>query len=205
MGAAESVVRKAVKTAAGLAARRAVEAPGPAARLYGGSLYELAAGEDLAQTIMEELRLVWQLFKENPSYRKLLKEPSILLAQRIALLDSAFGGQIHPYLLNFLKLLCEKGMIMELGGCCREYRAHFYEDNDMASAFVTSAVALTGGQAAALKTRLESLTGKKILLTQKVDESLLGGLKVEFEEKRLDGTLRERLNVLGRRIAEITI
>ena len=76
MGAAESVVRKAVKTAAGLAARRAVEAPGPAARLYGGSLYELAAGEDLAQTIMEELRLVWQLFKENPSYRKLLKAVS---------------------------------------------------------------------------------------------------------------------------------
>ena len=81
---------------------------------YGGTLYELAAEEGLEEVILEQLTEVRRLLAENPDYEKLLAMPSVPKAERCAALDEAFGGQAEPYLVNFLKLLCEKGAIRTL-------------------------------------------------------------------------------------------
>ena len=79
------------------------------ARLYGGSLYDLASEEKLTEEMLEQLDMVRALFKEEPSYLRLLAEPSIPKTERVGLIHTAFEGKIHVYLLNFLKLLCENG------------------------------------------------------------------------------------------------
>ncbi|MGN0372536.1 MAG: ATP synthase F1 subunit delta [Enterocloster sp.] len=175
------------------------------AKLYGGSLYDLAADEKLTESVMEEMAEVRKLFKENPDYLRLLSEPSIPKAERIALLDKAFGGQVQPYLLNFLKLLCENGMLREFSDCCREFKARYNKDHNIAEAVVTSAVALTEEQAAALKARLEAMSKKTVMLVQKVDSQVLGGIRVELEGKQLDGTAQGRLNALRRKVTEIIV
>ena len=94
---------------------------------YGGALYELAAEEGLEEVILEQLTEVRRLLAENPDYEKLLAMPSVPKAERCAALDEAFGGQAEPYLVNFLKLLCEKGAIRTLPDCLKEYRARYNE------------------------------------------------------------------------------
>ena len=42
-------------------------------------------------------------------------------------MDEAFRGQVHLYVLNFMKLLCEKGALRELPGCARAYRLRYNE------------------------------------------------------------------------------
>ena len=83
------------------------------AKLYGGSLYDLAAEESLTEPVMEEMDSIRQIFRENPDYLVLLSEPSIPKTERVALLNKAFDGQIQPYLLNFLGILCENGALRE--------------------------------------------------------------------------------------------
>jgi len=73
-------------------------------RLYGDSLYDLAAEEKLTETLMEQLEMVAEVLKENPEYLTLLSEPSVAKAERLSLIDEAFGEQVHPYLLNFFKI-----------------------------------------------------------------------------------------------------
>lgn len=175
------------------------------ARLYGGSLYDLAAEEGLTEVLMEELEAVKGIFKENPDYIRLLSEPSIPKAERVKLLDTAFAGQVHSYLLNFLKILCENGSLRELSDCCAECKRRYYEDHNIAEAVVTSAVSLTEEQAEALKHRLEAISNKTIILTQKTDSRVIGGLKVELEGKQLDGSLEGRLAVMRRIVTEIIV
>ena len=91
------------------------------ARLYGGSMYDLAAEEQLTDTVLEQMQTIRQLFRENPDYVKLLSEPSIPKEERTKLLDTAFGTEAERYLVNFLKLLCERGILGEYSGCCEEF------------------------------------------------------------------------------------
>ncbi|URW86616.1 F0F1 ATP synthase subunit delta [Blautia wexlerae] len=89
------------------------------ARVYGGSLYDLAAEEKLDGQIMEQMIAVRQIFRENPGYLKLLGEPAIPEDERLKMIEEAFGGQAERYLVNFLKLLCERKILREFAGCSR--------------------------------------------------------------------------------------
>jgi F-type H+-transporting ATPase subunit delta len=173
--------------------------------LYGQSLYDLAAEEKAEYQIMEEMRVIRGIFADNPDYVTLLCEPSIPGKTRIQLLDEAFRGQIHPYLLNFLKILVEKGMLRGFSTCCSTYRSSYNKDHGISEATVISAVPLNDEQASALQAKLEKLSGKKVLLTRKVNAKVLGGLSVELDGKLYDGTVGGRLDELRRRVTETVL
>ena len=168
-------------------------------------MYELALSEGLSGEILKEMKVIRRLFQENPDYVHLLSEPSIPGTERIDLIETAFGKQAERYLVNFIKLLCEKNLLREFGGCCDEYLRRYNQDNGIAEATATSAVPLTEAQAEALKQKLEKLSGKKISLSLKTNPSLLGGVRVELEGKELDGTVKGRLDGLSRKLDSLTL
>ena len=122
---------------------------------------------------------------------------------RLAFLS--FGTEAERYLVNFLKLLCERGILGEYSGCCEEFTRRYNVDHNIATAVVTSAVALTDEQMAALKDKLEKISGKTVTLTQKTDPTVLAGLKVELEGRQLDGTVKSRLDDLSRKLNELIV
>ena len=176
-----------------------------ATSVYGQSLYDLAAEEGLSEEILMQMEAVEKIFAENPDYITLLLEPSIPRRERLGLLEEAFKDQLHPYLLNFLMILLENNLLRGFGSCNRTYRGSYYKDHGIAEATVTSAVALTDEQSDSLKAKLEKISGKRILLRQKVDSSLLGGLRVEIEGKLLDGTVMGRLTDLRKKVSETVL
>lgn len=175
------------------------------AKLYGGSLYDLAAEEGLDERILGELDETVSLLAANPDYLRLLATPSIPQKERCALLDEALQGAVHPYLLNFLKLLCEQGAVRELTSCARAYHLRFNQAHGVLEATAVSAVALSEAQADQLKQKLETATGKRIDLVTKVDPAVLGGIRLEMDGTLLDGTVQNRLASLRSRIAEATL
>ena len=175
------------------------------AKMYGGSLYDLAAEEGLETRILGELDEVQQLLKQNPDYLRLVSTPNLPKKERCGLLDEALRGQVHLYVLNFLKILCEKGTLRELSGCARAYRIRYNQAHGILEATAVSAVPLTEQQRAALHAKLESLTGKTIDLKTKVDAKVLGGIRLDIEGTELDGTVQNRLTSLRQDIAAVTL
>ena len=173
------------------------------ARVYGGSLYDLAKEENLTEAIKEQLISIKQLFRENPDYIRLLSEPSIKKDERTKLIEDAFGNKAERYLVSFLKLLCERGLLNEFEGCCEEYVRRFNADHNIVEAVVTSAVALSESQLSALRSKLEKTGGKKVSIVQKIDPGVIAGLKVELEGTELDGTASGRLSDISRKLNEI--
>ena len=172
------------------------------ARVYGGSLYELAQEEHLEEEILSEMKEIRALFRENPEYPRLLSEPSIPRKERI---DAAFGSQAEPYLVNFIKLLCEKNLLREFGGCQEAFQRRYYAAHNIAEAVVTSAASLSKEQEELLKKKLETMSGKTVVMELKTDPSVLAGVRVELDGKLFDGTVKGRLAELSRRISDTVV
>ena len=162
-----------------------------ATSLYGQSLYDLAAEEGLSEEILKQMEL--------------LLEPSIPRRERLGLLEEAFRDQLHPYLQNFLMILLENNLLRGFGSCCRTFRESYNKDHGIEEATVTSAVELTDAQVDSLRAKLEQISGKKVILRQKVDGSVLGGLKVEIGGRLLDGTVMGRLADLRKKVSETVL
>lgn len=165
------------------------------AKRYGGSLYELAAEENLTDELLQQLRTAVNSIEAEPQYLRLLSTPSVPKKERCALLDKAFEGA-HPYLASFLKLLCEEDLLGELPGCLRAYQDRYNVDHNILEVTAVSAIALTALSREKLLAKLQKMTGKNIVLTETVDPAVLGGLRLDMDGTRLDGTVQRHLERL---------
>lgn len=169
-----------------------------AEREYATALYQLSREENQVEEIREGLALACQAMGDAPEYVKLLQNPALPKAQRLELLDEAFRDAVPGYVLNFLKILCEKSALGILDGCQKAFLALYYEERNILPVTATSAQPLSETQRAGLKEKLEKATGKTVLLNERVDETLLGGMKVEYAGKELDGSVAGRMERLRR-------
>ena len=169
-----------------------------AANTYGQALYDLAKEESLGKTILEELEVLQGVFADTPQYSKLLSTPNIPKQERCEILDQAFRGKVHPYVLNFLKILTEKGYIRQFPECCEAYRGFYNEDNGILVVKVQSAVELTDAQKQKLTAKLEATTGRTVNLQCSIDPAALGGLCLRYDGKQVDGTVKNRMDAIGK-------
>ena len=169
-----------------------------AGTVYGQSLYALAKEEGLEERILQELQVLEACFENQPDYLKLLSAHELPKEERTGLLDESFRGKVHLYVLNFLKLLTEKGYIHHFSACCRGYREQFNLDRDILEVRAVSAVALTQDQRQRLTDKLTAMTGKTIALICREDPAVLGGIRLSYDGKQVDGTVQGRLEVMDR-------
>ena len=131
-----------------------------AAKIYGEALYELARSEELDGQLLPQLRGAAELLTGAPEYQYILSSPAISKAERTGLLDQAFSRQVHPYVLNFMKILCEAGAIRLLPGCLRSYERRYDQDHNILKARAVTAVEMTQEQQEALRQKLSAVTRK---------------------------------------------
>lgn len=160
---------------------------------YGGALYDLAASEALSLEILNQLQTLTESFSQEPAFLKLLCTHSLSKVERCKILDDSFAGKVHPYVLNFLKILTEKGYARQFADCCKAYRIRYNADHNILPVTAVTAVALSEDQSARLKEKLEKLTEKTVELTNRVDPDVLGGVRLDFDGKCMDDTLTHRL------------
>ena len=174
------------------------------AQRYGLVLYELAREEGVSQLVMEQSQVLLEAFCAEPDFLRLLGSHNLSKQDRCALVNDCFGDKIHPYLLNFLKTLIREGIVGKFPDCCRHIRSCYYADNDTLLVQVYTAQALTPDQVRLLTQKMERITGKRLILENKIDPDCLGGVRLCYDGKQIDGTVKNYLGTV-RNLLKITV
>ena len=167
-----------------------------AAGVYGQGLYALAKEESLEEVVLQELSVLNDSFAQQPEFLKLLASSNVPKQERLDIVDNSFRDKVHRYVLNFLKLLTEKGYITRFADCFDAYRAQYNEDKGILQVRAVSAIALSDDQKAALTAKLATITGQTIDLVCKEDSSVLGGIRLSYNGIQVDGTVQSRLQAM---------
>ena len=163
------------------------------ATTYGQAMYDLARDEGKSQQILTELSVLDQSLSVEPEFLQLLSSPNIPKEERVQILDDSFRGKIDPNVLNFLKVLTEKGYVRHFSGCCQFYKQQNNKDNGSMPVIAYTAVPLSDELRRKLTAKLSTVTGKTIELDCRIDPETLGGVRRDFDGKQVDGTGRRRL------------
>jgi F-type H+-transporting ATPase subunit delta len=165
---------------------------------YAIALFELAYERGRLDAVGASLAALKQALAESDDFRTLTTSPLIGRDQAVrAVAAAAEAMELDPIATNFLGVLAKNRRLAQLGGVIRAFNTLAARHRGEINAEVTSAHRLDDGQVAAIRKNLRTRMGRDIAVDLNVDPAILGGLVVKIGSRRIDGSIRTKLNNLA--------
>ena len=174
------------------------------AKSFGDALFMLA--EELGQTedVKADIDTLCKSIEQNPDYLKLLDNPALSRDERVALVDKAFFP-LNKNLVNLVKILAERRLVYLIHKIKDAYYAAYNLSRGIERVEAISIIPLTNTQLERLQNKLEKITGKQIIVTNTIDPSILGGMKLRYLGVQIDGSVKTKLDKLEQSLKDLVI
>jgi F-type H+-transporting ATPase subunit delta len=174
------------------------------ARRYAVAIASLAREQDAVDRVSADLRSLARVISAPGLIRDFFESPVIDRPSKERVFAQAFGANVHPIALHALLLLVRKRREVLLSAIVGEYLALERAAHGMETLTLQSARPLERDEYRDLIAKLESLYRKKFEVTEIVDTSLIGGVRIMMGDRRIDATVSGALNALARELAQTT-
>ena len=172
-----------------------------AARSYARALFELAKERHETNVVAHQLGSVIEIVVGDPALLQFFGRPGVSHAAKRAVADEiAQRVGVGKLVRDFVDLVAEHGRGAQLPDIAGAYRDLVDADSGLVRARVRSAVALTEPERGALAERLGTALGKTVVIEDRVDHDLLGGLIAEVGSVVADASLDGQLARLKDRL-----
>ncbi len=176
------------------------------AHRYAKALLDIGVERKIQDQIGRELDRVGAVFSQAPELNELFRNPKFDIAERKSVLGELLKRvMVSPITRNFLFLLTEKGRVAYLHQIVAAFHTLADEASGRVRAEVTVAAVLSESELARLRTVLTKMTGRQVVVDQKEDASLIGGVVTRIGGKVYDGSVRAQLVALQSRLRHSNI
>ncbi|MGI6732092.1 MAG: ATP synthase F1 subunit delta [Anaerovoracaceae bacterium] len=145
---------------------------------------------EVNDSILEEMKYIGSLLREEQEFHELLRTPTISSDEKKEMIRNVFEGRISAETYEFLKMYIDFQHIVE-------------EELKISAGIVYSVEPLTEDQLSSFEKNTGRLINKRVKLANKLDPSLLGGVKIIVDDKIIDASIRKRLQDLEGSIKRI--
>lgn len=174
---------------------------GAVARRYAEAVMEIAQQQGTVERWLADVRLIGEAFG-NRQLSFVLREPKIALSRKELIVRDLLADKVQHDALNLALMLVQDGLSEAAPRLAQEFERLYDDYRGQAKAQVTTAIPLDDAERAEIATALQRVTGKRIILSERVDPSILGGVMARVGDTLIDGSVRRRLALLREQIIE---
>lgn len=169
------------------------------ARPYAEALFRVAKSGNIAawSDLVSEMAAV----AAHPDVKSFASNPKHSEQQIAETFLSLLKSNVSPEAKNFVAMLVENGRLTLLPEIGTQFHALKNAAEGAADAEITSAFDLTDAQVKDLVATLEKKFGRKLNPTVKVDNALIGGVRVAVGDEVLDTSVRAKLQKMHAALA----
>ena len=173
------------------------------ARVYSQSLLNLAATNEQAESLLDEMNGLLEVLAAQPAFAEYFKSPLVDPKERGNAIERLLRGRASDLLVDSVQVLGQHGRLGLFETVVEGFRTGVQARQGRVDVEVTTAVPLDAALRDQLKAALMSLSdGQAPDLVEKVDPELLGGMVVRIGDRRIDTTLKKDLKTVRARLAD---
>jgi F-type H+-transporting ATPase subunit delta len=164
---------------------------------YAKALVDIAVEQGKLEQVNEDIQSFLSVL-ENREFELLVKSPIVNADKKISIFDAIFSGKISEITEKFFKIVFKKNREAYLPHIASAFTAQYKVIKHISTVTITSAKELSDTALKAIKTKLAA-TGEfseNIEFNTKVDESLIGGFRLEFGDRLYDASVAYKLEQL---------
>lgn len=163
---------------------------------YAVALMNLALETNKIDHFLEVSNEIIELFKQDPDYINLMINTKISKKERKNILTKPFQNVIDQLILNTFFLLIDHNSFNYVIKIFKQLRKLINNNYDVQYGNIYSIQPLTKKQISIIKTKLSKKNGYHIELINKIDTSLLGGIKIKIKHEIIDGSISGQLETM---------
>lgn len=168
------------------------------ANRYARAMFELVDAQGQLDQTYEELTNLRQVFLDNPTLASLLSGVNLSLKEKESLLQVLKQDASQP-VTNLIQMVFDYGRMDTLVAIINEFERRYDLKYKRVHADVVTAVQLDETRRNQLKANLvERLGANEVLLSEKVDPAIIGGVIVQTENQTMDGSIATRIEQVRR-------
>jgi len=165
---------------------------------YAQALFELAFQKDRLERCQEGLGRLAELTRDE-ALMEWFENPSFSVEAKGHAVQEGLG-EVDPLVLNLAFVLISKDSLRLAGDLFYHYLLLSDARRGIERAKLTTAVPLDDRERETFSQRAEEVLGKRVTLDLQVDPSILGGFIARIGDTLIDGSVRNRLDSLGKSI-----
>jgi len=165
-------------------------------RLYAEAMLHVAEEKGQAEALLEELEGLVAYMDGHPELERFLGSPLVEEGPHQQVIEKAFRGKASDLLVDSLQVIGRKGRLGSLRAVATEYRAALRRLRGGMDVHIRTAVPLTDALRARLADAITAAVDRKPTLIEHVDPSLVAGVVIELEGRKVDASLASRLHQL---------
>ena len=162
-------------------------------RVYAEALLELAREQGQVDALADEVQQLLPVIAEGGELDRLLTNPAIGDGERAKIVERVFKGKVSDTFYNLLRVLSDKGRLGSLPQVAAGYLLAVADQRGQIDVQAFIASELDSAAAKQVAEQIGQALGKTVSLTQKVDESLIGGLKIKVGDQLIDASVASQL------------
>jgi F-type H+-transporting ATPase subunit delta len=168
---------------------------------YAKSLIDLANEKKVVDEVSQDMALFKQICDENRQFLVVLGNPIVRHEKKLGILKKVFENRVNPVTFSIFNVLTKKNRESLIYAIADEFQKIYNDQNGIQQATVISSTALTDEQRKQFTKVVADATGRKVVLEEKVNESLIGGYILKVGDTQVDTTVRKKLNDLKLKLA----
>lgn len=172
-------------------------------KVYADALFELAEEQNILDCVAEEMDALSGIFADNEDFVKLLSAPTLQENEKKTMLSKAFEGKICETLFNFINVLCDNGRIKYFNSVAVQFKEMYNEKNGIMEVVAVTTQPLSDTLREKLVDKLVKISGKKIVLVEKIDATIMGGIVLKYNNTQIDASVKSRLDNMRQQIDSI--
>jgi F-type H+-transporting ATPase subunit delta len=161
---------------------------------YAKSLLELAVEQGKLPQVSADVQSL-AIAAKNRDLHLMLKSPIISADQKNAALNALFGKQMDSLTMAYMSLLVNKGREGYLGEIANEFVTQYKTLQKITTVKIISAAPLSESVVNSVKSHLLSsgITHPNLEIETSIEPDLIGGFVLEFDNKRYDASVANKL------------
>jgi F-type H+-transporting ATPase subunit delta len=163
---------------------------------YAKALLEMALEKGQETIVRQDMKLISDVCEENRDFRRLLINPVINSDKKQAIIKQIFGNKIQELSLSFLLLIAAKRREVFIDEIAKNYIEQYKENKNIKTAIIETVVKLDDKTREEILKVLKQATDSQIELEEIINDKLIGGFRLEFDNKQYDTSIFNKIQKL---------
>jgi len=165
---------------------------------YAKALFDLTLEVSDLELVKKDMTLLQEICQSNKDFVFMLRSPVIRADKKALVIKEIFSKHLQEITLNFLLIITRNRREKLIPEISAQFVEIYKLYKNIISVEITTATQIDKDLRLKILTLLEKRANAQIDLTEKVDEDIIGGFVLSYEDKQYDASILRQIKNLRR-------